>query len=163
MKKIQLYLILISLITILSNVDVYAQKATVTNAIDDIGEGYNSSYRIYIPNCTVSMVEDDWVKFLKKNDAKVKSSKGTINGKNMVIAGLGKDSLNVFSKVAQQDSGVLITAAFQKGGEFIGPKSDESYSRQLEQILTDLAKKEATTGINLKVGAAVEILNTKTK
>lgn len=136
----------------------FAQKVKIEHALEQLGQGYNSAFRVSIPHATMKTVEKKWNSFLKSNKAKVRSSKGTIKGENAIINGIGPDTLQIFSKLVEDADGIILKVAFQKGGTFISPESDGSYNSRLEQILTDFAMEISKDGLNDKLAMAAELL-----
>jgi hypothetical protein len=52
-------------------------------------------------------MEKRWTSFLKDNNAKVRTSKGQIKGENTIIKGLGPETLQIFSRLIEDEDGVL--------------------------------------------------------
>jgi len=158
MKMYRLIFILMLMTSVVS-----AQKISIEHALEQLGEGYNSAFRVKIPHATMKSVEKKWNSFLKDNNAKVKSSKGQIRGENAVINGIGPDTLQIFSRVMEDADGVVLKVAFNKGGTFISPESDASYNSRLEQILSDFAFTLSKEGLDDKLELATRLLKDSQK
>ena len=71
----------------------FSQSVIVDEGLEKLGGGYNAAIRVYLPFVADDLLADAWVDFLKENKAKVKKSKEEINAKNVVINGLGADTI----------------------------------------------------------------------
>lgn len=158
MKKF--YLIVISLFL---SAFAIGQKISIEHSLDQLGEGYNPTFRIKIPHATEKVVEKKWTSFLKDNGARVRTSKGQIKGENAIIKGIGPDTLQVFSRLIEDEDGMLLKVAFIKGSSFVSPTADPEYCRRLEDILKDFALLHAKDGLNKKVEIASELLEDSQK
>lgn len=136
----------------------FSQEVSVEGAIDQLGQGYNSSYRVSIPHASVETVEKKWSGFIREHSGKSKSSKGKIKGENLIIKGLGPDTLQVYAQVDESKDGVLLKVAVQRGDDFISRDKDSGYSKKLESILEDFAINQSKTGLNVKIEAAAGLL-----
>ena len=153
---------IISILIICATVQLAnAQKITVTNSSEELGNGYNSAFTVFIPHTTERDVERKWVSFLKDNDAKVKSSKKGINGQNAIIKSICPDTLQVFSIIAENAEGISLSAAFSKNGTFIAPSTFADDSKMIEKILHSMALPLAKEGLEDKVKAAQKLLEAK--
>lgn len=153
MKKAGLILWIVLLVT-----GVNAQKVSIEHALDQLGEGYNPTFRIKIPHATEKVLEKKWSGFLKDNDAKVRSSKGQIKGENAIINGLGPDTLQIFSRLSEDEDGMLLKVAVLKNGVFISPTADPDYCKRLETIFGDFAFNQAKEGLNKKIEDTADLL-----
>ncbi len=132
----------------------FGQKVSIEHSLDQLGEGYNPTFRVKIPHATEKQIEKKWSGFLKDNDAKVRTSKGQIKGENTVIKGLGSDTLQVFSRIIEDEDGVLLKIAFVKGAAFVSPTADPDYCKRMETILNDFAMNQSKDGLNKKIEVA---------
>lgn len=158
-RKIYLIIVLIA-ITHLSG---FAQKVKIEHALEQLGEGYNSAFRISIPHASMKTVEKKWNSFIKNNNGKVKSSKGVIKGENAIINGIGHDTIQIYSRLVEDADGVLLKAAFKNGGIFISPESESTYNHRLEQLLTDFALELSKEGLNIKLEVAAALVKDSQK
>ena len=138
-----------------------AQKITVTTSTEELGNGFNSAFTVFIPHTTVRAVERKWVDFLKDNDAKVKTSKKGINGQNAVIKAICPDTLQVFSKIDENAEGISLIAAFSKNGTFISPSTFVDDAKMIDRVLHTIAMPLAKDGLEDKVKAAQKLLDAK--
>ena len=153
---------IISILFICASVQLAnAQKITVTNSSEELGNGYNSAFTVFIPHTTERDVERKWISFLKDNDAKVKSSKKGINGQNAIIKSICPDTLQVFSKITENAEGISLSAAFSKNGTFIAPSTFADDSKMIEKILHSMALPLAKEGLEDKVKVAQKLLEAK--
>ncbi|CAN5522533.1 hypothetical protein BH11BAC2_BH11BAC2_03970 [soil metagenome] len=127
-----------------------AQNVSVDQAVEHIGEGYNMAYRVFVPHTNAKMLQNSWVKFLKDNKSKVKTSKAGINGKYTVIPALGQDTISVFSRINQQPEGIQLVVGFLRNGVFISAETAPRDATFIEQILHDFAQKAAQDGLDAK-------------
>ena len=135
-----------------------AQRVKIEHALEQLGDGYNSAFRISIPHATMKSVEKKWNSFIKSNDGKVRSSKGIIKGENLIINGISPDTIMLFSKLLEDADGIMLKVAFRKKGVFVSPESDASYNSRLEQILMDFAFELSREGLNEKLEVATKLL-----
>lgn len=149
------YLIIIGLL--ISSL-TFAQKVSIEQSLDQLGEGYNPTFRIKIPHATEKVMEKRWTGFLKDNNAKVRTSKGQIKGENAIIKGLGPETLQIFSRLIEDEDGVLLKVAVIKGAAFVSPTADPDYSKRLESLLYDFAMNQSKDGLNKKIEIAAELL-----
>ena len=147
---------------LLITASAFAQKITIENAIDNIGGGYNSSYRVFVPHADMKLLEKRWTKFLRDNNAKVKTPKNEINGQNAIINGIGPDTLQIFSHLQEAIGGVQLVAAIQRKGNFIKPDNSPE-AKSLERLLHDFAKTVSQEAIEKKTEIASDELETKQK
>ncbi len=149
------------IVLLISAVSLQAQKVEIITAVENIGGGYNLAYRINIPHAEAENVMKKWIRFLKDNDGKTSTSKTEAKAKDVVIKGIGRDSLQVYSSLTESDNGVMLIAAFESRDGFISPQSHPEKSRLLEQLLLDFAKKLSTEAINEKAHDAEKDLKEK--
>ncbi len=158
MKKIFMMLLML-----LFSASSPAQKISVDYALDQLGEGYNPTFRVKIPHATEKLIDKKWTGFLKDNNAKVRSSKGQIKGENAVIKGLGPETLQIYSRLIEDEDGMLLKVAVEKAGVFVSPTSEPDYHKRLETILLDFALTHARIGLNEKLEDATELLEDNQK
>lgn len=135
MKKIILILLLIAI-----GFTTQAQSVIVDEGLEKLGGAYNTSIRVYVPYTTEDLLADKWIDFLKENKAKVKKSKEEITAKNVVINGLGADTLIVYSTIVQVDSGYQLAAVFMRENIAISTKSHPKEASWLIKFLKDWGK-----------------------
>lgn len=136
----------------------FGQRVKIEHALEQLGEGYNSAFRISIPHATMKNVEKKWSAFIKTNEGKARSSKGMIKGENVIINGISPDTLQIFSKLMEDADGIMLKAAFLKKGSYVSPESDASYNNRLEQLLTDFAFELSREGLTEKLEVATKLL-----
>lgn len=138
---------------IVTSLILHAQKVQVSMAVENIADGYNSAYRVFMPHADEKLVQSNWKKFLKSNKAKVRGSKSEMRGENTVIRGISSDSMDVYSRTVKSDSGITLVAAFERHDVFINYSTDASSAAQLEQVLYDFAKNQSVQSIDKKVAS----------
>lgn len=143
MKKILAFIIAFSV-----SYQLNAQKISVTTAVESIGEGYNSVYRVFIPHAQLKSVEKEWNRFLKDNKAKVRGPKDAPKGENAIIRGLGNDTLQIYSKISALDSGILLITGLERNGVFINPILNSQEDQVMKQVLHDMADRVSRKAIN---------------
>jgi hypothetical protein len=119
----------------------FSQSVIVDEGLEKLGEGYNTAIRVYLPYVADDLLADAWVDFLKENRAKVKKSKEEINAKNVVINGLGADTLIVYSTITPLDSGLQLAAVFMRENIAISTKSHPKEASWLIKFFKDWGKK----------------------
>lgn len=149
------YLVIVSLLICTLS---FAQKVSIEQSLDQVGEGYNPTFRIKIPHATEKVMEKRWTGFLKDNDAKVRTSKGQIKGENAVIKGIGPEILQIHSRLIEDEDGVLLKVAVVKGAAYVSPTADPEYCKRLESLLYDFAMTQSKEGLNKKIEIAAELL-----
>lgn len=123
----------------------YGQKVVVDEGLESLGDGYNNAIRVFVPHTNEKTLTKKWNEFLKNNHAKVKSGKSnTITGLYTVINGISPDSMTVYSKITEFQSGFQVAAVFQKGNEYIAssnhPKESSMIQGLLKQWGTEISK-----------------------
>ena len=157
MKK----LIILSVIFLLTSYCVSAQNITVTSVSENLGEGQNPAFGVFIPYANAGTIEKRWISFLKDYRAKVKSSKDEITAQNFVLR--EKDTLQVFSRITEKDEGVMLSAAFSRQGIFISSENSQSDYDLISKMLHDFALPVAKDGIEKKIKEASTLLSAKEK
>lgn len=131
MKKILLLFLLVALSTF-----SYGQKVIVDEGLESLGDGYNNAIRVFVPHTSEKALTKKWTEFLKKNNAKVKTSRSnTITGLYTVINGLGPDSMTVYSKITELSDGYQLAAVFQRGKECISSSRTPKEASMLQSLL----------------------------
>jgi hypothetical protein len=119
----------------------FSQSVIVDEGLEKLGGGYNTAIRVYLPYVADDLLADAWVDFLKENSAKVKKSKEEINAKNVVINGLGADTIIVYSTITPVDSGLQLAAVFMRENIAISTKSHPKEASWLIKFFKDWGKK----------------------
>ncbi len=140
---------------------VSAQKITITAGSENLGGGNNPAFLVFIPHVNAKTVEKKWTSFLKDYHAKVKSSKDEITAQNFVLR--DKDTLQVFSRIAEKEDGVMLSAAFSRQGIFISSENSQSDYDIISKMLHDFALPVAKDGLDKKIEAASSELSAKEK
>lgn len=139
-----------------------AQKVKVENAIDNLGDGYNSSYRVSVPHASEKLLTKRWTSFLDDNKAKVKTSKKVIVGHHTIIKGLGPDTMEVYSTITGEEHNLLLTVAFQRSKGFI-TTNDAGLDKQVQSLLRDFALRVSKEGVEERVEEASDLLKSMVK
>jgi hypothetical protein len=158
MKKILVFLFLI-----ISTLTTNAQSVIVDEGLEKLGGAYNTAIRVYIPYATEDLLADKWVDFLKDNKGKVKKSKEEITAKNVVINGLGADTLLVYSTITQVDSGFQLAAVFMRENSSISSKNHPKEASWLMKFLKDWGKNIANQALQNQIEDQEELLKDKGK
>jgi regulator of replication initiation timing len=151
------------LLLLLASLAGFGQKVSIEYAIDQVGDGYNSTCRVKIPHASEKILDRRWTNFLKDNKGKVRTSKGQTRGENVRINGLGHDSLQFYSRYMEDADGMLLKVAVMRGGAFLSFKDNNSFNRQLENILLDFALTVSKEGLDRKVEEAEAMLASSKK
>lgn len=138
-----------------------AQKVSVIPGSENLGDGYNPAFKVFIPHANAKTVEKKWNGFLKDYKAKVKSSKDEITAQNFLLP--ERDTLQVFSNISEKDNGVVLNAAFSIEGTFVSPDNLKSDYDLLSKMLHDFALPVAKDALDKKAAEAASILSVKTK
>lgn len=118
----------------------FSQSVIVDEGLEKLGGAYNTAIRVYVPYTSEDLLADKWVDFLKENKAKVKKSKEEITAKNVVINGLGADTLLVYSTIIPVDSGFQLAAVFMRESTAISTKSHPKEASWLIKFFKDWGK-----------------------
>ncbi len=141
----------------------FSQSVIVDEGLEKLGGAYNTAIRVYVPYANDDLLADKWVDFLKENKAKVKKSKEEINAKNVVINGLGADTLIVYSTITPVDSGLQLAAVFMRENIAISTKSHPKEASWLIKFLKDWGKNISNQALLNKIEDQEVILKDKGK
>jgi len=141
----------------------FAQSVIVDEGLEKLGGGYNAAIRVYLPYVADDLLADAWVDFLKENKAKVKKSKEEINAKNVVINGLGADTLVVYSTITPVDSGLQLAAVFMRENIAISTKSHPKEASWLIKFFKDWGKNISNQALLNKIEKEEKVLKDKGK
>ena len=141
----------------------FSQSVIVDEGLEKLGGAYNTAIRVYVPYTSEDLLADKWVDFLKDNKAKVKKSKEEITAKNVVINGLGADTLIVYSTIAQVDSGYQLAAVFMRENIAISTKSHPKEASWLIKFLKDWGKGISNQSLLDQIENQEEVLKDKDK
>ena len=153
--------ILSILFLVISIGNATAQKVNVESSSLETNDGYNAAFAVSIPHASLKTVERKWSDFLKDNNAKVKSSKSEMNGKNAIIKNIGPDTLQIYSKIDEVVEGVSLTVAVSKRGSYIAPATFPADAKMMERILKDFATPIAKDALDNKISVASKLLGVK--
>jgi hypothetical protein len=141
----------------------FSQSVIVDEGLEKLGEGYNTAIRVYLPYVNDDLLADAWVDFLKENKAKVKKSKEEINAKNVVINGLGADTLIVYSTITPLDSGLQLAAVFMRENIAISTKSHPKEASWLIKFFKDWGKNISNQALLNKIEEQEKVVKDKGK
>lgn len=147
------------LCTIFYAMPLCAQTVAVETGVEALGDGYNQAYRISIPHAKPGDLEKSWRSFIKKNDGKVKGSKKEIRGENVIIRGIGSDTLQFYSSIMEDKEGSVLKVAVEKGEVYVSSNSEPKLFKDLERIFRDFALQSAKQGLDAKINIAVEMID----
>ena len=140
-----------------------AQTVSVEPSIERIGKGYNAAYRIEIPYADPAFVEKEWRSFLKEHNAKVKGSKGEVNGEEVVIAALGSDPMRFLSDVGASSSGTLVRVAVERNQSFVSKATHPETASQLQGLFRRWSLDVAVASMNRQIESAKELIEKQTR
>jgi len=141
----------------------YTQTVIVDEGLEKLGGGYNTAIRVYLPHVSFDILQDAWVDFLKDNNAKVKKSKEEVDAKNLVIGGLGGDTLTVFSKIALVDSGYQLAAVFMRDNTSVSSKNHPKESSWLIKFFKEWGVKLSNAALENKIEDQEKVIKEKNK
>jgi hypothetical protein len=141
----------------------FSQAVIVDEGLEKLGGAYNTAIRVYLPYVNDDLLADAWVDFLKENKAKIKKSKEEINAKNVVINGLGADTLVVYSTIVPVDSGLQLSAVFMRDNIAISTKSHPKEASWLIKFLKDWGKTISNQALLNKIEDQEHVLKDKGK
>jgi hypothetical protein len=141
----------------------FSQSVIVDEGLEKLGGGYNAAIRVYLPYVADDLFADAWVDFLKENKAKVKKSKEEINAKNVVINGLGADTIIVYSTITPVDSGFQLAAVFMRENIAISTKSHPKEASWLIKFFKDWGKNISNQALLNKIEEEEKVLKDKSK
>ncbi|MFM9008373.1 MAG: hypothetical protein ACKORE_07325 [Bacteroidota bacterium] len=137
-----------------------AQDVTVEPSIENLARGYNSAYRLTIPHATLADAEREWKAFLKLHNAKVKGSRGQITGEDAVLHSLGKDTMQIYSSLSQENDAAVVKVAVQDRTDFISRSGSPDKSKQLELLLHRFGVETAKKSLASRIESAEKDLST---
>ena len=141
----------------------YAQTVIVDEGLEKLGSGYNTAIRVYLPHVSYDLLQDAWVDFLKDNNAKVKKSKEEVDAKNLVIGGLGGDTLTVFSKIVSVDSGYQLAAVFMRDNISVSSKNHPKEALWLIKFFKEWGTKLPSLTLENKIENQEKVIKEKNK
>jgi hypothetical protein len=141
----------------------FSQSVIVDEGLEKLGDGYNTAIRVYLPYVADDLLAEAWVDFLKENKAKVKKSKEEINAKNVVINGLGADTLIVYSVITPVDSGLQLAAVFMRENIAISTKSHPKEASWLIKFFKDWGKNISNQALLNKIEEEEKVVKDKGK
>ena len=97
------------------------------------------------------------------NNAKVKKSKEEVDAKNLVIGGLGGDTLTVFSKIALVDSGYQLAAVFMRDNTSVSSKNHPKESSWLIKFFKEWGVKLSNAALENKIEDQEKVIKEKNK
>jgi hypothetical protein len=141
----------------------FSQSVIVDEGLEKLGDGYNTAIRVYLPYVADDLLAEAWIDFLKENKAKVKKSKEEINAKNVVINGLGADTLIVYSLITPVDSGLQLAAVFMRENIAISTKSHPKEASWLIKFFKDWGKNISNQALLNKIEEQESVIKDKGK
>ena len=141
----------------------FSQAVIVDEGLEKLGGAYNTAIRVYLPYVNDDLLADSWVDFLKENKAKIKKSKEEITAKNVVINGLGADTLIVYSTIVPVDSGLQLAAVFMRDNIAISTKSHPKEASWLIKFLKDWGTKISNQALENKIKDQEDVIKGKSK
>ena len=141
----------------------FSQSVIVDEGLEKLGDGYNTAIRVYLPYVADDLLAEAWIDFLKENKAKVKKSKEEINAKNVVINGLGADTLIVYSVITPVDSGLQLAAVFMRENIAISTKSHPKEASWLIKFFKDWGKNISNQALLNKIEEQESVIKDKGK
>lgn len=144
----------------LSFLPALAQEVSVEPSIENLARGYNSAYRLTIPHASLVDAEREWKAFLKMHNARVKGSRGQVTGEDAVLHAIGKDTLQVYSALSQENEAAIVCVAVQDKSNFISRSGAPEKSKQLELLLYRFGVETAKKSLASRIEASEKDLNT---
>jgi hypothetical protein len=141
----------------------FSQSVIVDEGLEKLGDGYNTAIRVYLPYVADDLLAEAWIDFLKENKAKVKKSKEEINAKNVVINGLGADTLIVYSVITPVDSGLQLAAVFMRENIAISTKNHPKEASWLIKFFKDWGKNISNQALLNKIEEEEKVVKDKGK
>lgn len=155
MKRIALLFLML-----LAGFTLKAQTVTIETGIEELGDGFNQAFRISIPHIAPDNLEKSWRSFIKKNDGKVKSSKKGIRGENVIIRGLGNDTLQFYSKIIADKDGSMLKVAVETNETMVTHAGNPQLHGGLERVFRDFALNNSKQGLESKINITVGLIAT---
>ncbi|MFN5347916.1 MAG: hypothetical protein ACK44N_10685 [Bacteroidota bacterium] len=141
----------------------FSQVVIVDEGLEKLGGGYNTSIRVFIPYVSYELLADSWVDFLKENKAKVKKAKEEINAKNVVINGLGADTLTIFSVITAVDSGFQLAAVFMRDDKTVSSKNHPKEASWIIKFFKEWGTKICNQALENKIKDQEDVIKDKSK
>ena len=144
-------------------VKAFSQSVIVDEGLEKLGGGYNTAIRVFLPYVSQEQISDSWSDFLKDNKAKIKKSKEEITAKNVVIAGMGADTLLVYSTITPVDSGFQLAAVFIRDNMAITSKNHPKESSWLTKFFKEWGIKLSQQALEEKIQDQEKVIKDKSK
>ncbi len=138
MKKIAAcFLIVFVLMTM--NFASFAQKTIVNETNENLGGSVNPAFTVFIENAEYKTVLKAWKALFEDHKGKIETSKNDVNVSNAVFPLLSSTPVAVFSRILEDKTGVKITAAFTKEGQYVTGSRLPAETETVKKIIYDFA------------------------
>ncbi len=136
MKKITTTCLLI-LVFVALNLTSIAQKTVVNETSENLGGSLNPAFTVFIENAEYKTVMKAWKSLFEDKKGKVETSKNDVNVSNAVFPLLSSTPVAVFSRILEDKTGVKITVAFTKEGQYISGSRMPAEAQTVKKIVYD--------------------------
>jgi hypothetical protein len=141
----------------------FSQGVIVDEGLEKLGGGYNTAIRVYLPYVPNDLFADSWIDFLKENKGKVKKSKEEITAKNVVINGVGADTLTIYSVIVPVDSGFQLAAVFMRENMAISSKNHPKEASWLIKFFKEWGAKISNQALENNIKDQEYVIKDKNK
>jgi hypothetical protein len=121
------------------NTRSYAQKTVVNETTENLGGAVNPAFTVFIENAEYKTVSKAWKAMIDEHKGKIETSKNDINATNAVFPMLSTSPVSIFSRLIEDKTGVRITAAFSKDGQFVAGDKMPSEAESVKKTIYDCA------------------------
>ncbi len=137
-----------------------AQKISVKESKEKVGDGSNNALVVSIYEADASDIEKEWKSLMKKYDAKVSTKDGVFADNAMISSLGGNNPIDVYAKVEKvKDGENKLIVAFDLGGAYLSSSQHSSQFKEAKNMVSDFAIKVTKEAIAGQLKVAEKVLN----
>jgi hypothetical protein len=138
MKKIATSFLIVFLYMMM-HLTSFAQKTIVNETSENLGGSVNPAFTVFIENAEYKTVLKAWKALFEEHKGKIETNKNDVNVSNVVFPLLSSTPVAVFSRIMEDKTGVKITAAFTKEGQYVSGSRLPAETETVKKIMYDFA------------------------
>lgn len=128
-----------------------APEIVVSEIFESMSQGQKPGLKVNIPNGNPVVVEENWRKYIKIYNGKIRTRHGEMIAKKSVIEAISDTPMNIYTKIEAFSGGVLLKAFFDLDSVYLTKKIDKNGFQEAANILEDFAVTESATGMQLEL------------
>ena len=152
MNKVSFVLLALSIIVATNNAK--AQKNIIINEIHEhMSHGDQPGFEVAIVDSEPDAVEANWIKLMKKQDAKTSNNKRSIEmfADNAYIPHVSHNTIDVFAVATKASYGTRLTVFVDIDGQFISSREHKKEFREFENFMKHHAHLESIRIVDLEL------------